>query len=675
VALVNSVALVSENAFLENSSIGSNDANGGGMLISSPSFRLERNYFHRNSSFGPGPWPNAGQGGGVFLFIDQEWREQVVTNNIFSENSGSGPGGAFATWDGTEGRVPLMIVNNTFVGNASTLGSGGLFFGNRIFVFLMNNIVWGNRYLGSWSQIDDLSQVSQYYNNDIMGGWRNGWGTIDADPGFVAGSYALSDTSACIGAGVDSLLLQGTWYRAPSVDFSGSFRPSPPGSVVDIGALESPRSIGSNQSVLVFAPLSLDFLNVRPGTTSDTLTVTIRNRGTVSKDLASFSLARTEYHLAVEPRLPVRVRPLSSLEVGLLFSPIATGVSVSDTLLVTAEDDQQSEISLPLTGRGSAPVRSAGGGVLFGLTSLQCGPILYALDKVSGLAQPIGSFSPSPPPLCTALAIRPRDSTLYAASPSLAGTDLYELSSEFGDLDKACPTPVGDVASMAFDCTDSLYLVTGAGRLYRTTVGSSDTLFLGLVGRPLTGLAFSPATGTLWGSHHDSLFTIDSQSGHATLQGVNEWNAPHSSIAFNGVGTMYGLYGDFLVSIDKGTGMPRVIGETKVPDLQWIAMRSDIVTGLEEEGRSPPAEWTLEQNFPNPYNAETVIRYQLPADAHTTLKVYDLLGREIVTLTDERQSAGLHSTRFDGSHLASGIYIYRLTSGLHVQTRKMILMK
>jgi hypothetical protein len=673
--LLNSTSIVSGNDFSGNTSAGINDATAGGLLAGSTSFRLEGNRFYGNSCSGIGPWPNAGQGAGVFLFLDQGWGEQFIANNIFSGNSGSGPGGAFATWDGTAGGVPLTIVNNTFVDNTSTAGAGGVFFGNPIFVVFMNNIVWGNRYLGTWRQIDDLSSISQYYNNNIMGGWRKGGETIDADPGFEAGSYRLSDTSACIGAGLDSVLIQGAWYHAPHVDFAGSPRPSPPGADVDIGALENPRSIGSNKPPLVLSPRSVDFRNVRPRTTSDTLTVRIRNKGMVSKDLASFSFAGTEYRLAAEPRLPVRVRPLASLEVGLLFSPVAPGVSVSDTLRITTEDEQQAELTLPVIGRGSGPVRSVEAGTLFGLTSSQAGPVLYVLDKETGLARPIGAFSPSPPPSCTALAIRPRDSTLYAASTSLGGTDLYRLSPEFGDLDRAGTLPIGDVVSMAFSRADSLYLATGTGGLYRTSIGSTDAFLVGPISCPLAGLAFSPATGALWGSSHDSLFTIDPQNGNTALQGVNKSNAPHSSITFNGVGTLYGLYGDFLVSIDKGTGMPRIIGETKVPDLRWIAMRSDIVTGMEEEGGSPPPKWTLEQNFPNPYNAETVIRYRIRSEAHTTLKVYDLLGREVATLADEQQSAGLHKVRFDGSRLASGMYIYRLTSGPYTQCRKMLLMK
>ena len=75
------------------------------------------------------------------------------------------------------------------------------------------------------------------------------------------------------------------------------------------------------------------------------------------------------------------------------------------------------------------------------------------------------------------------------------------------------------------------------------------------------------------------------------------------------------------------------------------------------------------------FNSSTTIRYRLPAEAHTTLRVYDLLGREVATLANEPQKSGEHTARFNGSRFASGIYIYRLTSGAYVQSRRMILMK
>jgi hypothetical protein len=83
----------------------------------------------------------------------------------------------------------------------------------------------------------------------------------------------------------------------------------------------------------------------------------------------------------------------------------------------------------------------------------------------------------------------------------------------------------------------------------------------------------------------------------------------------------------------------------------------------------------LYQNFPNPFNPSTIIGYRLPASDFVTLKVFDVLGREIVTLVNERQSAGEHSVQFSGPSLSGGVYFYRLHAGTYQDTRKLLLLK
>jgi len=88
-----------------------------------------------------------------------------------------------------------------------------------------------------------------------------------------------------------------------------------------------------------------------------------------------------------------------------------------------------------------------------------------------------------------------------------------------------------------------------------------------------------------------------------------------------------------------------------------------------------PSAFELAQNYPNPFNPSTVIAYSLPTAEHVTLRVYDITGREVRTLVNAPQAAGRHAATLDASRLASGVYVYRLTAGRHVQARKMVLMK
>ncbi|MCX8011067.1 MAG: Ig-like domain-containing protein, partial [Ignavibacteria bacterium] len=96
-------------------------------------------------------------------------------------------------------------------------------------------------------------------------------------------------------------------------------------------------------------------------------------------------------------------------------------------------------------------------------------------------------------------------------------------------------------------------------------------------------------------------------------------------------------------------------------------------TGLAEI--NPPLNFSLSQNFPNPFNSTTNFIFTLPAKSFVTLKVIDILGREVKTLIEEVKDAGVHHLNFDFNNLASGMYFYTLNDGKNSITRKMILVK
>lgn len=83
----------------------------------------------------------------------------------------------------------------------------------------------------------------------------------------------------------------------------------------------------------------------------------------------------------------------------------------------------------------------------------------------------------------------------------------------------------------------------------------------------------------------------------------------------------------------------------------------------------------LEQNFPNPFNPTTQIRYSVINDGIVSLKVYDVLGKEVAVLVDEEKPAGKYEVKFDASNLSSGIYFYQLKTGNFADTKKMIFLK
>ncbi len=118
---------------------------------------------------------------------------------------------------------------------------------------------------------------------------------------------------------------------------------------------------------------------------------------------------------------------------------------------------------------------------------------------------------------------------------------------------------------------------------------------------------------------------------------------------------------------------------------------SNIVSCSSSEGiiekanttESLPSEMRLHINYPNPFNPITTIKYDLSEDAHATIKIYDVLGREVVTLMDDYQEAGYKTVNFDASNLPSGVYFYRMTAGhpsarsgqWYTDVKKMILLR
>jgi hypothetical protein len=88
-----------------------------------------------------------------------------------------------------------------------------------------------------------------------------------------------------------------------------------------------------------------------------------------------------------------------------------------------------------------------------------------------------------------------------------------------------------------------------------------------------------------------------------------------------------------------------------------------------------PSTFSLFQNYPNPFNPTTLIRYQLSSNSTVTLRVYDVLGRLVRTLVEDRQSVGEHSVTFNASDLPSGVYFYKLQAGTNSDTKKLLLLK
>jgi chitinase len=132
-----------------------------------------------------------------------------------------------------------------------------------------------------------------------------------------------------------------------------------------------------------------------------------------------------------------------------------------------------------------------------------------------------------------------------------------------------------------------------------------------------------------------------------------------------------------------------LISGSQQPLLEKIGREMGLVTSLDNSHQEIISDFQLFDNYPNPFNPSTKIKFQIPSSpplakgeipihrdgGFITLKVYDILGREVAALVDEEKPAGTYEATFDGSDLSSGLYIYTLSSGNFIQSKKMLLLK
>ena len=178
------------------------------------------------------------------------------------------------------------------------------------------------------------------------------------------------------------------------------------------------------------------------------------------------------------------------------------------------------------------------------------------------------------------------------------------------------------------------------------------------------------------GSPFDNDFGIYSGSAYIFNRNISGWTEQYKLIASDS--TPLDLFG-WSVSISEHNaicGLP-----SQYNRLGGVAyIYSGFVVGVENDQNEIPPAFKLNQNYPNPFNPSTKIKYSIPyVEARdrvsVQLKVYDILGKEVVTLVNEEQGAGFYEIDFAASQLSSGIYFYLLQAGEFIQTKKMVLMR
>jgi photosystem II stability/assembly factor-like uncharacterized protein len=212
--------------------------------------------------------------------------------------------------------------------------------------------------------------------------------------------------------------------------------------------------------------------------------------------------------------------------------------------------------------------------------------------------------------------------------------------------------------------------------LNKIAVYSDGTVFVGGEG----GFWNSTDNGDTWTKHNTDLVNI-SDPGVRDIVVDSSGNV--FATPFDGGVAVSHDKGNTWTRIDGGLTTTRTINPLLIAnDYLFVGTRDagvfrsvNIVTAVEKDKNVIPDNFKLRQNYPNPFNPSTTIRFSILLKSFVTLKVYDLLGRELGSLVNEEKPAGNYQVEFNAANLPSGVYFYRLEAGSFVETKKMILLK
>ena len=220
-------------------------------------------------------------------------------------------------------------------------------------------------------------------------------------------------------------------------------------------------------------------------------------------------------------------------------------------------------------------------------------------------------------------------------------------------------------------------------------IDSSNNIWLGIINTATIGVEFGGGLkkydGTKWESYdiYNSDLPSNSVEDLALDNYENLWIA-----TYGGGAAKFDRKDKWILYNQNNSGLPWIDVEKIIVDRnnnKWFGVQQSGLTVFNEEGVILSAvvqksnqvnnSFSLYQNYPNPFNPTTTISYQLPFNSHVTLKVYDILGKELTTLVNEEKAPGTYRINFNAKDISSGIYFYQLKVGNFIETKKMELIR
>ncbi len=433
---------------------------------------------------------------------------------------------------------------------------------------------------------------------------------------------------------------------------------------------------------------SLNFGSVEINSMSDTNKIILTNFGKSEFIITGIPDSSSEFKLVSDLTFPITLNSYDSLELNFTYNPKSIG-DLNYLYPVTSNDS--SFQGFLLKGKGYF-INAANEDQLYASSGQLNNGNILTIDLGNGQGTTLGS---SLFKSIESIAINPVDKIMYGIYTTASGSSVLRVNSTEGDAYNYFDIDVPNISSIAFDNKGKLYAAKTSGEIYKIDLNKKTYSLVATVPITIAGMAFNPKSNELWASildesPKDRIFKINLTNGDTTLIGRIGVNRVVSDLVFDGEGNLFGVLNGTsvtnFISIDTSTIKPTIIGVVGYKDITGLTIKpKNLTVGDKSIKKSVPSEFTLSQNFPNPFNPSTTIEYGLPKAASVRVIIYDLLGEVVKELVNDYKPAGSYKVKWNsddknGSKVSSGIYFYELkVSGDNGRElsfiKKMILLK
>lgn len=602
----------------------------------------------------------------------------ILRNNIIVGNTGGSDFGGGGIWLNGPGPKPKYIENNTIVGNQSVSDGGGvLLLDESAAAIFKNNIIWGNS-AKSFPQVSLRSgAVITASFNSIQDG-NFGSSNLNVHPMFEDSLLILRSQSPLVDAGDSSAS-----YHDKNNSGTALF-PSKGTLRNDIGAYggpyASPLPVVATKWFVVSA-MQVHFGNILPDSLVSSI-VRLHHHGTRPLTIDSITVKlNTSKNIILSGAGSRSISASETDSVVVNWHPLQSQ-RLMDTLRIYHNDTtQKNPILVSLTGNAFTIEKVVKGKMYAGSGTIDSAK-MYSIDTMTHSVIAIGKSGFSQ---ILSMRIHPKTQELIVLVNS-AIPQLARISSTTAESFMLPQLALSNPKGMAFAPNGALLVGLFNGSVYSINMQTGATTLMASNGLKISGMAFNPVNGTFWmsvrplASGKDNIYKVNPVTMQGVLVGATGFGVATKDITFDETGQLYGVIDttgmqSYLIRIDTLSGKGTVVGGLGVKGIETIELASHFITGNVKNRESIPAEFALSQNYPNPFNPSTSIEFSLPVSGHVTLKIYDILGKEVGTLMKEQRSAGKHTVNVNASSMASGVYFYQIVTRDFVSTRKMILTK